>query len=126
MKANELFLLITCNRVLHPFITTHKQLFQYFHSILIMFGGDKTREFQKGMDQQSLRRRREEERLCVRRKWREEQLQHKRRHVMQFGIAKGKTEPCRFYNMPPNGCRYGTNCRYSHDSKEQPICTYFN
>eukprot|EP01083_Nonionella_stella_P105040 301806_1 len=95
-----------------------------------MFGGCKTREFQRGMDQQSLRRRREEERLNLRRKRREEQLQYKRRYVMQhqdsqFGIDKSKTELCRFYNMPPNGCRYGTNCRFSHDSTEQPICPYF-
>eukprot|EP01084_Bolivina_argentea_P219146 371762_1 len=47
-----------------------------------MFGGDKTREFQQGMDQHGLRRGREQDRLSLRRKKREEQLQRKRRQIM--------------------------------------------
>ena len=51
-------------------------------TFITMFGTDKTREFQQGMDQQSLRRGREADRLSLRRKQRERTLQRKRRQLM--------------------------------------------
>eukprot|EP01084_Bolivina_argentea_P060591 110690_1 len=68
-----------------------------------MFGGDKTREFQQGMDQQSLRRGREEERLNLRRKRREEQLQRKRRQIMSNPLQQNNSNT-QFDSININSC----------------------
>ena len=70
-----------------------------------MFGPDKPREFQSGMDQKSLRRHREKDRLSLRRRKREEQLQRKRRQIMDPSNGNSSSNS----NTSSSATGYNTN-----------------